>query len=327
MRNISSAWARLRDGWLEALLLVGFLGVLAWLGTLAAPYVQPHVERYVEAILRARQPQFSGEEAFQHVVAQVAFGPRPTGSAANRQTAEYIAAHLSKLGWQVEYQDFVYRGTPGRNIIARAGQGPVVILGAHYDTRRQADRDPSPTLRTQPVLGANDGASGVAVLLELARVLRPAQLPYEVWLAFFDAEDNGGLDGWEFIVGSTYMATTLTTRPAMVIVVDMVGDTDQQIYQERTSTRALVERIWAVAGELGYGEFFIPTEKYSIIDDHTPFLRAGIPAVDLIDFDYPYWHTTQDTLDKVSPAALERVGRVLQRFLTQGPAPTPQVTR
>lgn len=326
MRNAVPARTRLRERWLEVLLIIGFLGVLAWLGSLTAPYLQPYAERYVKAILQWRQPQFSGEEAFKHVTAQMAFGPRPTGSAANRQTAEYIAAHLSKLGWQVEYQDFVYRGTSGRNIIAKAGQGPVIILGAHYDTRRQADRDPSPALRAQPVPGANDGGSGVAVLLELARVLRPERLPYEIWLAFFDAEDNGGLDGWEFIVGSTYMANNLRVRPEMVIVVDMIGDADQQIYQERTSTRALVERIWAVAAELGYGEFFIPTEKYSIIDDHTPFLRLGIPAVDLIDFDYPYWHTAQDTLDKVSPASLERVGRVLQRFLEQRPSLTLEAT-
>lgn len=326
MRNIASVWAMLRERWLETLLIVGFLGLLIWLGTLAAPYLRPYAERYIIAIQQWWQPQFSGEEAYKHAAAQMAFGPRPTGTAANRQTAEYIAGHLSRLGWQVEYQDFVYRGTSGRNIIAKAGQGPIVILGAHYDTRRQADRDPSPTLRAQPVPGANDGASGVAVLLELARVLRPDRLPYEVWLVFFDAEDNGGLDGWEFIVGSTYMASKLTVRPAMVIVVDMIGDADQQIYQERTSTKALVERIWTVAAELGYGEFFIPSEKYSIVDDHTPFLRLGIPAADLIDFDYPYWHTTQDTLDKVSPASLERVGRVLQRFMEQLPVPTPEAT-
>ncbi len=322
MRNHYPVSAFFHDRWLDLVLLLGFFGLLAWLGTLAVPYVQPYVEAWVEARLTR---QFDGERAYRHVAAQVALGPRPTGSEANRQTAAYIAEHLAGLGWQVEYQDFVYRGTSGRNIIARAGQGPVVILAAHYDTRRQADRDPDPAQRGQPVLGANDGASGVAVLLELARVLRPARLPYEVWLVFFDAEDNGGLDGWEFIVGSTYMANTLRIRPAMVIVVDMIGDADQQIYQERTSTRALVDRIWAVAAELGYADFFIPTEKYSIIDDHTPFLRLGIPAADLIDFDYPYWHTTQDTLDKVSPASLERVGRVLQAFLQQGwLPPTPQ---
>ncbi|MGQ9491855.1 MAG: M28 family peptidase [Anaerolineae bacterium] len=324
MRNLTLLQAKIRDRWLEALLLLGFVGLLAWLGTLAEPYVRPYVQAYVRKITQARPQPFSGEVAFQHVAAQLALGPRPTGSEANRRTAEYITVHLSQHGWQVEHQDFVYRGVSGRNIIGRAGQGPVVILGAHYDTRRQADRDPSPALRGQPVPGANDGASGVAVLLELARVLRSPSLPYEIWLVFFDAEDNGGLDGWDFIVGSTYMANTLRVKPEMVIVVDMIGDAEQQIYQERTSTRALVAGIWQVAAELGYGEFFLPAEKYSITDDHTPFLRLGIPAVDLIDFDYPYWHTTQDTLDKVSPASLERVGRVLQRFLELRPFPTPQ---
>jgi len=325
MRNNRPAAAVLRERWLELVLLVGFFGLLAWLATLADPYVRPYVVAWVEERLSLR---FDGDRAFQHVAAQVALGPRPTGSEASRQTAEYIARHVSALGWQVENQDFVYRGTPARNIIARAGQGPVVILGAHYDTRRQADRDPDPARRSEPVLGANDGASGVAVLLELARVLRPARIPYEIWLVFFDAEDNGGLDGWEFIAGSTFLANNLAVKPEMVIVVDMIGDADQQIYQERTSTRALVERIWQVAAELGYQGFFLPSVKYSIVDDHTPFLRLGIPAADLIDFDYPSWHTTQDTLDKVSPDSLERVGRVVQRFLEQGGLPpTPQPAR
>lgn len=261
---------------------------------------------------------FSGQGAYAHVLRQVAFGPRPPGSSALRLTGDYIKAALEQVGWAVEEQTFTYRETPIRNLIARKGTGPVVILGAHYDTRRQADRDQANP--TAPVPGANDGASGVAVLLELARTLDMSRIPYQVWLAFFDAEDQGGLDGWEWIVGSSYMAEHLTVRPEFVVIVDMVGDADQQLYLEQNSAPEVRDRIWAVAAGLGYGTYFIHRPGYSMLDDHTPFLRRGLRAVDIIDFDYPYWHTTADTADKVSPASLERVGRTLKAFLEQ-PSP------
>ena len=140
-------------------------------------------------------------------------------------------------------------------------------------------------------------------------------LSNEVWLTFFDAEDNGRLDGWDFIAGSTEMAGRLTVKPEMVVIADMVGDRDQQIYKEQNSTPQLVEKIWSIAARLGYDQNFLPAAKWSMLDDHTPFLQKGIAAVDLIDFDYPYWHTTQDTADKVAPESLERVGRVLQVLL------------
>ncbi|NPV07942.1 MAG: M28 family peptidase [Anaerolineae bacterium] len=258
---------------------------------------------------------FQGEEAYGHVLAQVDLGPRPTGSEAALRTADYIAEHLRRLGWEVEFQDFTYRGTPCRNVIGRAGSGPIALIGAHYDTRRHADQDPDPARRTEPVLGANDGASGVAVLLELARALEPEKLSHEVWLVFFDAEDNGGLDGWEFIAGSRHFAANLAVEPEFVIIADMVGDADQQLYKERNSTPALQDRVWALAARLGYGEYFIDEYRWAMLDDHTPFLERGIPALDVIDFDYPYWHTGQDTADKVAPESLERVGRVVEVLL------------
>ncbi len=314
MRKLDSLghWARQR--WLEIVLVVGLMGVLAWLGALSAPMV-----RDLLPTPTPRAGEFNGDAAYQHVLAQMAFGPRPTGSAASRQTSDYISAYLSQQGWLVEFQGFTYRDTPARNIIGRAGKGPVVIVGAHYDTRSQADRDPDSDRRTEPVPGANDGASGVAILLELARVLDKAALKNEVWLTFFDAEDNGGLDGWEFIAGSTYMARTLRVQPVMMVLVDMVGDADQQLYREKNSTPELTDRIWAIAAQLGYQDIFIPAEKWTITDDHVPFLARGIPAVNIIDFDYPYWHTTQDTADKVSPEALLRVGQVLQVLLEGKP--------
>jgi len=292
-------------------MLLGLAGILIWFALvgrsfLPAPPMTPIVEH------------FDGGVAYQHVLDQVGFGPRPTGSQANRQTGDYIISQLEAAGWTVEVQDFTYMGVAARNIIGRAGDGPVAIIGAHYDTRRQADNDPDPARRTEPVMGANDGASGTAVLLELARVLDRKALRNQIWLAFFDAEDNGRLDGWEFIAGSRYMAEHLSVTPAFVIVADMIGDADQQIYKERNSTPALQDRVWAIAARLDYQDYFIPEQKWAMLDDHTPFLQLGIPALDLIDFDYPYWHTIADTADKVAPAALERVGRVLETLLEAG---------
>lgn len=256
---------------------------------------------------------FSGAAAFKHIEAQMKFGPRPSGSEANTKTAFYIQEELKRLGWQTEVQTFNYKNVVGRNVIGRAGQGPVIIVGAHFDTRLRADRDPvSPRA---PVPGANDGASGVAVLLELARTLEVKNLKYEVWLTFFDAEDNGDLDGWTWIVGSTYLANSLTIQPKAMILADMIGDADQQIYYDGNSDLKLSQELFMIAAQLGYEKNFIPQIKYSMYDDHTPFLQRGIPAVDLIDFDYPAWHTTQDTTDKIGAASLERVGRVIEVYL------------
>ncbi len=254
---------------------------------------------------------FDGAAAYAQVEAQVDLGFRPTGSAAGWATGDLIIARLEELGWTVETQEFTYRDTPVRNIIASTGTGPVIVLGAHYDTRRSADQeDPS-----QQVMGANDAGSGVAVLLELARVLDRDRLQNEVWLAFFDAEDNGYLDGWEWCVGSSYMAAHLTVIPQAVVVVDMVGDADQQLFLERNSNPVLQQQLWDIAATLDYGDVFVSEYRWNMYDDHVPFVQRGITAVDIIDFDYPYWHTTHDTLDKVSGESLERVGRVLEVWL------------
>lgn len=262
---------------------------------------------------------FDGQVALRHAEAQMAFGPRPTGSDAAQRTAEYIVEKLEEAGWDTDEQTFEYHGVLGRNLIGRAARddSPVVILGAHYDTRRVADNEPSDSPDVA-VPGANDGASGVAVLLELARVLDQNLVRVEVWLAFFDAEDNGRLDGWEWIVGSNVFAEHLEVTPEYVIVVDMVGDANQQFYYEGYSDRVLMERLWKIAADLGYSDNFIPEIRHYMLDDHRPFVDREIPAVDIIDFDYPYWHTAQDSLDKISAASLERVGRVLETFLEAG---------
>ena len=259
-------------------------------------------------------PRFDGEAAYRHVLEQCGFGARPTGSINNQLLGDYLIARLRQYGWETEVQEFTYREVPGRNIVARRGQGPLVILGAHYDTRPYADYDP-PETQSQHILGANDGGSGVAVLLELARVLDMERVPYEVRLLFFDAEDRGNLDGWPFSVGAEQYAAALDVEPKYVIVVDMVGDENQLLYWDGNSDPELNSQIWTLAQDLGYGEHFIPETRWQMIDDHLPFAKRGWPAIDIIDFDYPYWHTTQDTADKVRVESLARVGRVIQVFL------------
>jgi Zn-dependent M28 family amino/carboxypeptidase len=266
--------------------------------------------------------RFSGKAALKHVQAQMAFGPRPVGSEANRRTGDYIMRTLEANGWRTEAQEFAWLGLKVRNIIGRKGKGPTIILGAHYDTRPVADSDPSD--RTIPVPGANDGGSGTAVLLELSRVLDKSVTDRaEIMLAFFDAEDRGGLNGWQWCVGSRYLAANLDVRPQYVLVVDMIGDDDQRIYYEWTSTLWLQEKVWRVAADLGYQQHFIAQHRHSILDDHSSFQQWSIPAALIIDFDYPYWHTRYDTLDKISADSLQRVGDVLETMLEKEPFANP----
>ncbi len=258
---------------------------------------------------------FDPERAYQDVQAQTDLGPRTPGSKAHASAIEYIVTELEKAGWKTEIQTAEKMGHPIRNIIARRGSGAQwVILSAHYDSRLLADQDVDPILASQPVLGANDGASGVAVLLELARVL-PKDNDKEIWLVFFDAEDQGELEGWDWILGSRAFVETLNGKPNAVVVIDMIGDVDLHIFREKASDPALTAEIWQTAKRLGYSDSFIDEEKYSIIDDHLPFLDAGIPAVDIIDIEYPFWHTSEDTVDKVSARSLEIIGVTLLTWL------------
>ncbi len=299
------------------IVLIGVLtAAVAFFGYLGYGLVEPAQDELT----------FSGEQALAHVATQVEFGTRITGTPENIEMGDWLIAELGELGWEVYIQPYDV-GTPAvaaRNIIAVRGQGPSVVLGAHYDTRIYADEDPDPARHIEPVLGANDGASGVAVLLELARTLNVPVTGKEICLVFFDAEDNGRIPGWEsFSLGSAYFVSRLDAlpkcaEPQFAVIVDMIGDADQQVYRERNSTESLTDAIWGVAADLGYGQWIINEPKYSITDDHIPFLQAGIPAVDLIDFDYPYWHTVSDTLDKVGADSLQRIGRTLEVWLEDG---------
>jgi Zn-dependent M28 family amino/carboxypeptidase len=143
----------------------------------------------------------------------------------------------------------------------------------------------------------------------------PHDLEGQIWLVMFDAEDNGHLEGWDWILGSSAFAESLAEVPDGVVVVDMIGDADLQIYLEINSDKNLRTDIWEQAASLGHADVFINEEKFSMLDDHTPFLRLGIPAVDIIDFDYPYWHTLSDTPNKVTADSLQIVGETLLAWL------------
>lgn len=272
--------------------------------------------------------QFDEINAFHHAKIQVSYGPRIIGSDGHKKTREYIIQQLEKSGWKIESEIYKTEEHVIQNIVGKYGSGePLVILGTHYDTRLLSDRDPIIENISTPVPGANDGASGVAVLLELARILPETVSDNgvfgnsdikQVWLVFFDAEDNGNIPGWDWVLGSKYFVENLNNIPEAVIVLDMIGDANLKIYQEKNSDPIINQEIWETADKLGYGEVFIPLDKYRILDDHIPFLEAGIQAVDIIDFEYPYWHTTEDTIDKISPESLKIVGdTVLTWFLNK----------
>ena len=266
-----------------------------------------------------RHLSFDGEQALRDVETQMAFGPRTAGSEAHEQVIAWLEKSLRDAGWQTEVQQGQLMGQTIKNVIARrSNDKPRIILVAHYDSRLYADNDPNPNNQTKPVPGANDGASGVAVLLELARILPSDSVTTE--LVFVDAEDNGRIAGWDWILGSRYFVSTLESKPEAVVVVDMIGDRDLNIYKEINSDPAISEQIWNVANNLGFSKEFINVDKHRILDDHIPFLEAGIPSVDIIDIEYPYWHTTMDTLDKVSAESLDAVGETLLQWLLDYPS-------
>jgi glutaminyl-peptide cyclotransferase len=260
--------------------------------------------------------EFDGRRALEYAKYQVELGPRTIGSEAHVAVEKFIISKLKNNRWEVDTQETEIGSVPIKNIIARRGKGkPWIIIASHYDSRFFADQDSLPENQKLPVLGANDGASSVAILLELARVL-PVITDKQIWLVFLDAEDNGNIPGYDWAMGSQAFVDGLNDKPDSVIIMDMVGDKDLNIYMERNSDSALNTEIWEAASELGFTQF-ISTYKYNLIDDHIPFIEAGIRAVDVIDFDYPYWHTTHDTLDKISASSLNVVGETIIKWLNQ----------
>ncbi len=264
------------------------------------------------------QSTFDWYRAYDDVKYQMELGPRTPGSQAHAAEVQWLVSQLKQAGWQVEIQQATAMGHPIQNVVAKKGNAakPWLILGAHFDSRMLADQDPNPANRTQPVPGADDGASGVAVLMEIARVLNFNPAKEQVWLVFIDAEDQGNIPAWDWILGSQAFVDQLQGSPDAVVVIDMIGDKNLDIYQEKNSNPALNATIWNIAAGLGYQQQFIPKYKFSMEDDHTPFLAKGLTAIDIIDFDYPYYHTIADTADKVSPNSLKIVGDTLLKWIT-----------
>ncbi|MER3466336.1 MAG: hypothetical protein C4340_04135, partial [Armatimonadota bacterium] len=245
---------------------------------------------------------------------------------------DWLVAEAKKHTDKVETQEFRHRWSrTGEsvtmwNVVGRMdfGAQKTVLLLAHWDTRPYADQDPSPQNRSKPILGANDGASGVALLLELTRVFKEKKPPVNVVFLFTDGEDLGpGLD--EMFLGAEHFARNLSEEDRKIsygILLDMVGDRDLVIPREQNSdyyVRTLMDRFYGHAREIGLSKHFPNRPGPVIADDHEPLNRAGIPTIDLIDFDYgpghSWWHTVEDTPDKCSAASLSAVGRAVESFL------------
>lgn len=276
----------------------------------------------------AAQGEFDGEAAFGYVETQLAFGPRVPNSEGHRSTGDWIMAQLQARADSVEVQEFSHMTVDGellqlRNFIGRFRPDlpDRILYVAHWDTRPRADRSANLGQQRMPVPGANDGASGVAVLLGVADALVRTPPTIGVDLLFVDGEDYGEFPGADVLIGSRHYAGTLdrSALPLFAVVWDMVGDRDLQIYQEGNSVAGapeVVDRVWARARELGYGSVFRDRVGYTMTDDHVPLLEAGVRAIDVIDFDdVPWWHTTEDTIDKVSAESLKIVGDVAVALL------------
>jgi len=259
-----------------------------------------------------------GTRAFEDLKAMVAIGPRPAGSAAIRQTRAYITRQMRAAGLTVSEQAFMATTPVGQVpmanlIVTLPGKRPErIIISSHYDTKPESGF---------VFVGANDGASSTALLMELARVLKgtPREFTYE--LVFFDGEEawgdwnTGNTFGSRHYVEAAQKAGTLAGVKAMILL-DMIGERGVEIRKDLNSTGWLNEIIWRTAARLGHQRTFVAGTT-AVEDDHMPFLKAGVPAVDLIDLDYPAWHTAGDTLDKVDARALQIVGDVVVAALPE----------
>lgn len=269
-------------------------------------------------------PAFDSAHAFEVLKQQCAFGPRAPGSAAHDSCLTFLEGQLKQVASYVVRQTFSHTVEKTRqevvltNLISSFNLATAdrVLLCAHWDSRPWADQDADPANHDKPIIGANDGASGVAILLEIARTLQSTPPPVGVDIVLFDGEDLGTAgDSETFAAGSRYFAKQKDARynPRYGILLDMVGDKNLNLYKEGNSMRYapdVVNRVWGMAQRLGISEFQ-SEQRYEVADDHVPLLNVGIPCIDLIDFDYPSWHTLADTPDKCSPESLEKVGRVL----------------
>jgi hypothetical protein len=273
----------------------------------------------------AAQRAFDPDRAYRDLVRQCEFGPRVPGTQSHAECALWLAQTLYECAGEAKIQGLAVtldnRPIHLTNLIATFNPKgrKHVLLCAHWDSRPQADRDPDPANRTSPVPGANDGASGVAVLLEVARALKAHPPSQRVTIVLFDGEDYGPTADRMFL-GSRYFADSYA-GPAVswAVLLDMIGDRDLRLPVERASQQSapgVVDRIWRAAARVAAAAFVTDLGP-SVMDDHVFLLRKGIPCIDVIDFEYPYWHTTADTPDKCSPESLAQVGRTILSALEE----------
>jgi Zn-dependent M28 family amino/carboxypeptidase len=272
--------------------------------------------------LLAAEP-FSGASAFRFAEKAVALGARPSGSAEIRKLQTYISTQLRFFGCEVLEVDFTAQTpsgpTPMKNILCRLkGATPdarMLVVSGHYDTKR---------IPGILFVGANDAGSSTGFLLELARTQAKLPRKRELWIAFFDGEEAvGQWSAADSLYGSRHQAAQWAIsghlgRIDALINIDMIGDKDLNLFQDLNSSPALVRLVWQVARDLGYRKHFEDSQT-AIEDDHMPFRRRGVEAIDLIDFEYGplnrYWHTDKDTMDKLSPASFEIMGQVVAETL------------
>jgi Zn-dependent M28 family amino/carboxypeptidase len=262
---------------------------------------------------------FSGESAFEYTRHAVEFGPRPAGSPANAKLQAYIIAELKKRTPLVTEDAFTAQTPRGpvamKNILARfpGKSGKTIVVTGHFDTKPFEGRK---------FVGANDGGSSTGLLLELARVLEGAPRVDDVVLVFFDGEEAfGEWSDTDSVYGSRHLAERwkkdgTAAKVKALINVDMIGDKNLNVQPDLNSSGLLRTIVWNTAMDLGYEAFF-PFDPITIDDDHMPFVRIGVPSIDIIDFDYPAWHRDEDTMDKLSAKSLEIVGRVVAESIVR----------
>ena len=273
------------------------------------------------------KPVFDKDNAWNHLIAQCDYGVRNPGSPGHLNCREYLLYTLQRYTSQVQTQPFTHYDARLKttynldNIIADFGaeNGKKIILCAHWDTRPWSEYDPDPKKKWEPIIGANDGASGVAVLLEIARLFQKFPPPEPVRIILFDGEDYGRPgEIWDYLLGSKHFAKNADpSEYQFAVLLDMIGDENLEIKREYNSyrdCRELQDRVWNIARKVGSGQF---SNKLTgpITDDHISLIEIGIPAVDLIDFEYPYWHTQSDTPEHCSKESLNAVGKVLVELI------------
>jgi len=295
MRGRLSNWPQLATLFVLALAL----GYLAWLGWGLMPGNQPQ-----------EQDGFDGDRALALANDQCEIGPRPAGSSAAWATGDMILEELKRLGWQTAVEEYTAGDIQLRNVAGLAGEeGPLLVIATHYDTSHISDA------KGDLPMGANDGASGTAVLLELARALDTTRLQHRVWLLFLDGEADPNQPGWEKLSGARQF--TDGRQPDAVIYLNLVGAADARFPKSPDATDLLQTQLWKIASKLGYKQF-VPDIGPKVLDAHSVFLGADIPTAEIIQPDYPYAASTEDTCDRLDAGTLAAVGVLLESYLENG---------